>query len=225
MIRASIVTLVITVFLTSVGVASAGELDRRIVGILEIQASPEIAASFEQSLEEQLDGSQYTLISRAKMRERLRNSTKWSEGCLVGDCLSEVMVQTSAELVVLAALTGSGTSFGYVVTLVRTDTGRILSQESDRCEVCTINEAMTAATLATIRLVTAVSDELPADSALPAGKTRRSRRIAIAVTVVGLVAAGLGTALYFAQDKPDYALVTAAAGGGLALGGLVVLTF
>ena len=63
---------------------------------------------------------------------------KWTEGCVVGACLSEVRAQTGAELVLLAALTGSGTSFGYVVTLVRTDTGRVLAQESDRCDVCTV---------------------------------------------------------------------------------------
>ena len=200
---------------------------RRLVGILDVQASPEIAASFEQSLEEQLDSKMYWLVPRAKMSERLSNSTKWSEGCFVGPCMTEVKVQTSAELVVLAALTGAGTSFGYVVTVVRTDTGRVIAQESDRCEICTINEAMSAATLATIRLVTAVPDELPADSPI-ISSTRapaRMRKVGIAMTLVGLAAAGVGTALYFAQDKPDYALATMAAGGGLALGGVLVLTF
>jgi hypothetical protein len=213
------------------GIASADDVPperRRLVGILDVQASPEIAASFEQALEDQLDSKMYWLVPRAKMRERLRNSTKWSEGCFVGPCMTEVKVQTSAELVVLAALTGSGTSFGYVVTVVRTDTGRVLAQESERCEVCTINEAMSAATLATIRLVTAVPDELPADTPItsPArASTRNTRKVGIAMTLVGLAAAGVGTALYFAQDEPDYALATMAAGGGLALGGVLVLTF
>ena len=207
---------------------------RRLVGILDVQASPEIATSFEKSLEDQLDSEQYWLVPRAKMRERLRNSTTWSEGCLVGTCLSEVRVQTSADLVVLAALTGAGTSFGYVVTIVRTDTGHVLSQESDRCEVCTINEAMSAATLATIRLVTAAPEVLPDDTgatalrdaqAGPRRQLRRTRGTGLGLTITGLVAAGIGTALYLAQDEPDYALALAAAGGGLALGGVLVLTF
>ena len=63
------------------------------------------------------------------MHEMMANSTKWTEGCVVGSCLHEVKTQTGAELVLLAALTGSGTSFGYVVTLVRTDTGRMLAQD------------------------------------------------------------------------------------------------
>ena len=49
----------------------------------------------------------------------MANSTKWTEGCVVGACLREVETQTGADLVLLAALTGAGTSFGYVVTLVR----------------------------------------------------------------------------------------------------------
>ena len=44
-------------------------------------------------------------------------------------------------------LTGSGTSFGYAVTVVRTDNGRVLAQESSRCDVCMVKEAMTEATL------------------------------------------------------------------------------
>lgn len=226
MIRTALV--VASVMVASV--ATADDLPperRRLIGILDVQASPEIAASFEKALEVQLDSKMYWLVPRAKMRERLANSTKWSEGCLVGPCLSEVKVQTSAELVVLAALTGSGTSFGYVVTIVRTDTGRVLAQESERCEVCTINEAMSAATLATIRLVTAAPDELPSETPVVPAKAPSSklRKSGIAMTLVGLAAAGIGTALYYTQDEPSYALVTAAAGGGLALGGVLVLTF
>lgn len=213
---------------------------RRIVGILDVEASPEIASSFEKSLEDQLDTKQYWLVPRAKMRERLRNSTHWSEGCLVGTCLAEAKAQTNAELVVLAALTGSGTSFGYVVTLVRTDTGRIVSQETERCEVCTINEAMTAATLATIRLLNALPERLPDEAAQHSAavelavrqsekhtgdKMKRTRTTGIALTVVGLVTAGIGGALYMTQDKPDYALALTAGGGGLGLGGVMVLSF
>ncbi|MEJ7598963.1 MAG: hypothetical protein WKG01_13730 [Kofleriaceae bacterium] len=231
MIRAVVaLSIVISVTTTS---ADTPSQRRRLVGILDVQASPEIAASFEKGLEQQLDSKQYWLVPRAKMRERLSNSTRWSEGCLVGPCLSEVRVQTSADLVVIAALTGSGTSFGYVVTVVRTDTGRILSQESERCEICTINEAMTAATLATIQLVTAVPDVLPDDQATarseaqagPRRQLRRTRLTGIGLSLTGVVAAGIGTALYLAQDAPDYALALAAAGGGLALGGVLVVTF
>lgn len=219
---------------------------QRIVGILDVRGpSPADEATFERILESQLDTATYWLSPRAKMRERLRNSTKWTEGCLVYHCLREVMVQTSAELVILAALTGSGTSFGFVVTLVRTDTGRVVSQASERCDVCTFNETMNAAVLATITLLTTVPDKLPDESAqqgaavdlavdmavMPVKKQlttarRASSRLGLTLTIAGLVAAAAGTATYLLVDgKPEYGLATAAAGGGMALGGVVVLAF
>ncbi|MDQ3364663.1 MAG: hypothetical protein M3680_04465 [Myxococcota bacterium] len=219
---------------------------QRIVGILEVRGpTPHDEAAFEKNLEQQLDTNQYWLAPRAKMRERLRNSTKWTEGCLVDRCLTEVKVQTNAELVILAALTGSGTSFGFVVTVVRTDTGRVVSQESERCDVCTLTETMNAATLATIKLLDAVPDRLP-DERAQKGATvdlavglamapvqqqlvrveRTNTRVGRGLTVVGLVAAVAGSALYFLQDeRPAYGLVLGAAGGGLATSGVIVLAF
>jgi len=219
---------------------------QRIVGILDVRGpTPADEAAFEKRLESQLDTNQYWLAPRAKMRERLRNSTKWTEGCLVYHCLSEAKVQTGAELVVLAALTGSGTSFGFVVTLVRTDTGKVVAQESERCDVCTFNETVNAATLATIKLLNAVPERLPDETAQQgaavdlavdtavrpleqqlAAEKRGHVRAGIALTLVGLAVAAGGTAAYFlVDDQPDAGLAAAAAGGGLALGGLAVLTF
>lgn len=216
---------------------------RRMVGILDVRVEglpSEIQLEFERGLEQQLDTNTYWLSSREQMRERMRFSTRWAEGCLVGDCLAEVRTQTSADLVLLAALNGEGTSFGYVITLVRTDTGRVLAQESSRCEVCTVKEAMTEATLATIRLLNNVPDKLPdqaSDQAaivdMAVGKLVRHLRTqergwrnrGIALTVTGLVIAAGGAALYVLADRPAYALGLATAGGGLAAGGIVVLSF
>ncbi len=216
---------------------------RRMVGILDVRVDGvpnETKAQFERGLEEQLDTKVYWLSSRAQMRERMKFSTKWTEGCLVGGCLAELRTQTSAELVLLAALTGSGTSFGHVVTIVRTDNGRVLSQESGRCEVCTVNEAMAEATLATMRLLNAVPDKLPdeagdhsvaMDLVANASRTelaeahRSVRRRGFALTVLGLAAVGAGIATYVLQDKPAYALAITGVGGGLLVGGVVVLTF
>lgn len=216
---------------------------RRMVGILDVRVDgvpDEIKAAFERGLEEQLDTKIYWLSTRAQMRDRMKFSTRWTEGCIVGACLAELRAQTSAELVLLAAFNGSGTSFGHVVTLVRTDNGRVLAQESGRCEVCTVNEAMAEATLATMRLLSAVPDVLPDEAdeqsaaldvavakanAQVAREHKRSRRRGVVLTLVGLAAAGAGLATYFAGDKPDWALAVAAGGGGLTLGGVVVLTF
>lgn len=216
---------------------------RRIVGILDVRVDgvpKEIAAQFQTNLEAHLDSRAYWLAPMSRMHEMLANSTKWTEGCLVGSCLGEVKIQTGAELVLLAALTGSGTSFGYVVTLVRTDSGRMLSQEADRCDVCTVNEALTNATLAAVKLVTSVPDTLPDEVAdnhaamdLATHKLEEDKNelhhhhkaVGIGLTITGLAVAAGGAALYFAKDHSNAGLATAAAGGGLAIGGLLVLSF
>jgi hypothetical protein len=219
----------------------------RIVGILDVRGpTPSDEATFEKNLEEQLDTNTFWLAPRAIMRERLRNSTKWTEGCIVHHCLQEVKVQTNAQLVILAALTGSGTSFGFVVTVLRTDTGKVVAQEAERCDVCTFNETMNAAVLATIRLLTSVPDKLPDEAAEQAAavdlavrnavapvekkltaaeKQSNHRPLGLALTLVGLAVAGGGAAWYFADDKNKAGLITAAGGGGLAAGGIGVLVF
>ena len=221
----------------------AGASDkRRIIGVLEVKVEgvpKDIAAQFQTDLEEQLDSNAYWLAPKARLHELMTNSTKWTEGCVVGKCLQEVRTQTGADLVLLAALTGSGTSFGYIVTLVRTDTGGVLSQEADRCDVCTVSEALTAATLAAVRLVTAAPEKLPDEAAersaeLAATKKlqteaatakRHGTKLGTLLTVAGVVVAGAGAALYFLDDHSDYGLAPAALGGGLTLGGVITLTF
>lgn len=144
---------------------------------------------------------------------------------------------------ILAALEGSGTTFGFVVTLVRTDNGRVLLQEAERCDVCTLNEAMTAATLATIKLLNAVPDKLPDETAQyrlerelavdaverkRTAAARRHKRIGVTLTITGLVIAAAGGALYALKSDDDlgeYALIGGAAGAGLAAGGLLSIAF
>jgi hypothetical protein len=217
----------------------------RIVGILDVRGpTAGDEATFEKSLEEQLDTKTYWLAPRATMRERLRNSTKWTDGCLVHSCLAEVKVQTDADVVILAALTGSGTSFGFVVTVLRTDSGKVIAQESQRCDVCTFNETMNTAVLATIRLLRSIPPVLPDEAAQDraavalavqnavqplenqlAHAPKGSRKLGVALTVIGIAALGGGAAWYFAGDKTKGGLATMAGGGGLAVGGISVLVF
>lgn len=216
---------------------------RRIVAVLDVRVDgvpDEAKERFQRGLEDQLDTSHYWLMSRATIKQRMMRSTKWTEGCLVGPCLAEVRAQSGAELVLIAALNGSGTSFGYVVTLVRTDTGRVLQQESDRCDVCTVNEAVTQATLATAGLLNNVPDKLPDDTATQAAtvdlavtralrdraqRDRHPAKVATVLTVIGLAAAAGGVAAYLLDDHATYGAALAAGGGALAAGGIVVLTF
>jgi hypothetical protein len=215
--------------------------NQRIVGVLDVRVEgvpPEISAQFQSALEAQVDTKHFWLAPRSRMHEMMTNSTKWTEGCFVGHCLYEVKRQTNADLVLLAALTGSGTSFGYVVTLVRTDTGTVLAQESERCDVCTVSEALANATLATVKILNAVPDQLPDDKAeqiahtqeLLAGFAKQKaqlehhpRAVGTGVLITGLAIAAGGAGLYFVNR--DAGIATAAAGGGLALGGVLALTF
>jgi hypothetical protein len=215
---------------------------RRTVAVLDVAVNGvpnEVKEQFQASLDAQVDPKRFWIAPRARIRELMANSTKWTEGCVVGACLAEVKVQTHADLVLLVALNGSGTSFGSVVTLVRTDSGHVLSQESERCDVCTVNEALTTATLATIRLLNAVPDKLPddaadhraaADATGAAGAELRKhdhRRVTIAktVTAAGVALAVIGAVIYVADGHSHFGVATATAGVGLAAGGVVVLTF
>ena len=212
------------------------------LAILAVDGSPaDIAHSFERGLEARLAAARVWFVPRTRLREQLRRSPKWTDGCVVGGCLAEVRAQTGADVVLLASLTGSGTTFGYVVTLVRTDTGRVLAQASERCDVCTEAEATASALGAAVKLVGAIPDQLPdeatergaaVDIAVNAVNRKRAaerrgvRRVGWALTLVGLAAASTGAFLYLAGDeRPAYGLAMAAGGGGLAVGGLTVLGF
>ena len=92
-----------------------------------------------------------------------------------------------------------------------------------------------------MKLVNAVPDQLPDEAAEQgaavdvavnavarrrAAEHRHVRRLGWALALSGLAVAGAGAALYLAgEERPAYGLATAAAGGGLALGGLTVLAF
>lgn len=216
---------------------------RRTVSLLDvrIEGMPEdVKDNFRRQLEEQIDTKRYWLADREYMRRLLLASTKWTDGCLVGRCLTAIR-SSGADLVLLAALSGSGTSFGYVVTLIRTDTGHVIDQESDRCDVCRVNEVIRGATLAAVDLLNKAPDQLPDEAAEQAAKVDRAvsplqgalverdhhaNRIGIALLAIGLVGAITGGALYLVDDsRPSYALATATGGLAMATGGVVVLTF
>ncbi|MFT3693918.1 MAG: hypothetical protein QM831_12305 [Kofleriaceae bacterium] len=161
----------------------------------------------------------------------MANSTKWTEGCVVGGCLKEVKVQSNADVVLLAALTGSGTSYGWVITLISTETGRVIGQEGERCDVCTISESLNAATLATIKLLNAIPEDLTADAKPlpppppPVVESHHGKGLPVALTVAGAVIAAAGLGYYFGDDHAKPGLAIAGAGGGLLVGGLVTLAF
>jgi len=204
--------------------------------------APELANQFQKELDAKLPSAEYWLAPRWRVKESMANSTKWVDGCLVGACLKEVKAQTGADVVLLASLSGSGTSFASVITLVRTDNGRALTQMVERCDVCTVNEQLKAAISAAVKLLKEVPEKLPDDAALAKAAveavkmpledkvktleaSQHHKGTGVALTVVGAIATVAGTALYFAENKANYGLATATAGAALTVGGVVVLTF
>lgn len=219
---------------------------RRIVAILEVRVSEgvpaEVAQQFQRDLDKMIDPQHYWLATRARVHELLTNSTRWTDGCVIGPCLSEVHTQTGADVALVAALSGSGTSFGSVITIVRTDNGHVLSQEAARCDVCTLNEALAAAEKASIKLLDALPSHLPDEAAghraavadatqpLESRITDLEQRTnhgtaGTTLLVVGLAAATAGLVAYKMDNHASYGVGLAGAGAGVALGGVVVLTF
>ncbi len=214
---------------------------RKIIGILDVRidgAPPEIGAQFQKDLDAQVDPKHYFLAPRVLTHEIMANSTRWTEGCVVGPCLQELRRQTRAAIVLLASLTGSGTSFGWVITLVRTDSGNVLSQRAERCDVCTVDEALRNATRAAVDLLSAIPETLPDEHPKPLPEPpaeasddriaalHHARKVtAVGVLVAGIVAAAAGTAVYYAENHSTAGLAIAGAGAGLLVGGIVTLTF
>jgi hypothetical protein len=205
--------------------------DKKIVGILEVRVdgvSPTVAERFEAAIEEGLASAELWIATRTRLREMLAGST-WSEGCLFGPCLAEVRRQTEVDRVVIAYFQGRGSSYRFVVSLVDTATGRIRAQAAERCEVCTLSEALDGAVLATIGLV---HEATPGDGAGDvAPRPRRvkkatsdrtqARRAALLLVGVGALAGGAG--LYFASRDRDAVGYAALGGsGGLMAAGAVM---
>ena len=220
---------------------------RRIVAILDVRVGEgvpnEVSQQFQRDLDQMADPQHYFIAPRSRVRELMLSSTKWTEGCVIGPCIMEMKAQAKADVALIAALSGAGTSFGSVITLVRTDNGHVLSQESARCDVCTLNEALATAERASIKLLDALPPQLPDEeaghrAAMVAATTPLETKITTleqgrhhhgagtAMVVAGLAAVAAGIAAYELQNsRPSYAIGISGAGGGLALGGVVVLSF
>jgi hypothetical protein len=204
---------------------------KKIVGILEVRVdgvSPTVAERFEASIEEGLSSAEIWIATRKRLREMLAG-TSWSEGCVFGPCLAEVKRQTGADMVVVAYFQGRGSSYRFVVSLVDTATGGVREQTAERCEVCTLSEALDAAALATIGLVHGAA---PAGTRPPPPPRvepppprrhgrRAARRTALVLAGAALVAGGVG-GYFLRKDDDDIGYASIGAAGSLAAAGAVV---
>lgn len=214
----------------------------RTIGVLDVRVegvAAEAKAKFSEGLEQQLAASPHAVMSAAKMHEAMASSAKFTDGCITGPCLQEIRAQTKADMVLLVAFTGLGTTYGYVVTLMRTDTGQVLSQHADRCDVCTLNEAMGKAQKATLELVDKMPAQLPDDQAAAQAQVaaailpyrreaevarRHPKKLGTGLVVAGGIVTIAGiVALVVNSGRTETAIT--AAGAGLLVGGVTVLAF
>lgn len=234
------------------GDAGAKEInDTEVVGILHVEVvgvSDTASGLLERSLEDGLGNAGYNVASREEMAGVLARTT-YPDGCLFGPCMRTIYEQTGIRLVLVARITGYGRSYSYVITLIDTRTGVPTSQAVERCDVCTLDEAVASASMAVIGLVAGVGSATVVDpEAGPTGeegvtdikalraeidgltargveRKQRLRRHGLWMTGLALVSAGVGS--YFVlsdDDEVGYPLAAAGAAFGIAGGTLLYIS-
>ena len=213
-----------------------------IVGILHVATdgvSDAAAAKFESSLGEGLKLHGLKVATRAEMRKKLGNS-KYLDGCLFGPCLKEIYRASKGRvgLVLVARISGEGSSYRFLVSLLDTQTGAPTSQMPTGCTVCTVDEAIAASTLAVVELVAGTNDVSVLHPGGPMGPTaavdlrplrwpqeRKAKYIGYSFLSAGVAAAIIsGVMLSKDMDSAGYGLLGAAAGLGLGGASLVYVS-
>ena len=209
--------------------------NKNAVGILSIETtgvSKTVASQFELEVEESLKGSDLRIIDRETMRSRLED-TDYVEGCTFGPCLSVLRAATGVPLVLVARIDRVGTNYTFVITLVDSQTGMFTSQVAQPCEVCTIEEAIGTATLATLALINGTGgaevSEFSSSAASTTDLDRKSKplkrsimRTGLIFLGAGVVAGGLG-AYYWKQDRDTPALVGVAGSAAFITSGATMM--
>ena len=151
------------------GAARAGGPDEpETVGILHVAVdgvSETAAEMLENSLEDGLGNAGFLVAKQKDMAAKLEQSD-YFEGCLFGPCLNTVYEVTGVRLLLVARITGLGQRYSIVVTLIDARTGVPTSQATDRCEVCTVDEAVATASMTVIGLVTGAGDTQVIDASI-----------------------------------------------------------
>lgn len=130
-----------------------------VIGILRIDAvgvSESAEQKFEDNIHEGLSGAGFRVMDRASLQKVMATSTSFVEGCSFGPCLRSVHDATGLDTVLVARIEGIGRAYSFVVTLVDTKSGRYVSQVAQNCPVCTVEDAITTATLSAVELVLGV---------------------------------------------------------------------
>lgn len=217
---------------------------RLVVGLLDVRVSgmsDAVGDDFERRLEAksaEAATGKFWFGTRARLKEMLANSTQWIDGCLLGPCMKVLREQTRVAVVVTVFLQSLGTTYRYVITLIRTDTGAVIDQRTEACGACTQDEALTAATAATVDALGTVPQkvaevafadpkavELRVERSFARRHRHQRRRLVVAATVItalAVVSGGLG-AYWMSQEEGDRGRPALGAAAGLGTAGLVGL--
>ena len=217
--------------------------NREEIGVLEVATSGLSEAAgdkFEQGVEATLAESGLRVVRSNTVKNSLLG-TSYMSGCTFGPCLKEVFTRTGLRRVLVARIQGAGQSYSFIVSLLDTESGQLISQVATPCPACTVDEAIKTATEAVGELLTRgetaaqpVTTLQPVAPAAPAAdpsrdernqrRRRQLRRAGWIFVAAGVVAAGLGGGL-IAMDESDAGVASAALGGGLAVAGVTALVW
>ena len=218
------------------GGTGTGTVGADVVGVLSLEAegvSPTATEKLEAGIEEGLAGTgdvdRPRVATRKRLTELLARST-FAPGCLFGPCLKEIYRNTQVRMVLVARIVGSGPSYDFMVSLMDTRTGLLMSQVATRCSVCTLDEAITSAALATIELINQAEGGAGDDGGGPeaasgaaadlapriAVRRRAIRRSALFFLSAAVLAGGVA-AYFTATDEPDVGYPVLVASGALAV--------
>ena len=219
--------------------AAAGRQD--VIGVLDVQVTgvaPELAPRFEMAIEEGLGNAGARFAPRERMIQQMSGSS-WVEGCVIGPCAIEVYKITRVERGLLVRVSAIGTTYNFVATLIDTRTGAPTAQVSQRCAVCTVDEALASATLTLIELVTstpqiaAPAAALDAESRRATGaavtaveerlrdRRRATRRAALFMLGAAAIAGGVGVT-YLVRDRDEIGYPAVGAGGAFAVASITM---
>jgi hypothetical protein len=242
------VQLVVLLAVAANGKPLSAEPKREKIAILRLSVdgdmSREALRAFEKSIDNGLGNAGFQAVTWKAMRRQLDDGRFW-RGCTFGPCLKTLYRATGIRLALLADIRGAGHNYEFVITIVDATTGIPASQTVDQCTVCSVDDAVTAATFAVIGLVTGAGRVVVTDP--EAGPTasggvldpaagrvreqelesqvkarqRRARRTAYVAAAGAAFAAAVGGGLWV-TDRHTPGYVTLGVSSGLAVASIAI---
>jgi hypothetical protein len=216
--------------------AARAQKNEPVIGVLRIDTtgvSDAAEVRFEQGVADGLAGAGFRVMDRASVDKALIASTGYVAGCSFGPCLRAVRDATGVETVLVARIEGVGRTYSFVVSLMDTRSGQLLSQVAQNCSVCTVEDAITTATLSAVELVLGVDAERtpraaaapkrPPPPSAPRPGGRALRAAGWTGLVLGVAAMAGGVLVYDKQDRRWGAGIGGAGLAAATAGGVMLL--